>query len=113
MQRLMFVWLLLAAGCSAQSAAEQAGQSQRVYWDSESNGPVAAALNAETPAVHPATGRRTLRPALYCGQCRDWRAAAPLSELQRNPKSRLCTRCKGPLIADGPLPDASSATKSR
>lgn len=110
MQRFMMVAVLLAAGCGVESAAEQAAQAQRVYWDSETKQPVAAELSAESPAVNPATGRRTLMPALYCPKCKDWRAAPPLAELQRNPQARQCAKCKGPLVADGPVPEATTAS---
>lgn len=112
MQRCLFAVLLLAAGCGADSAAEQPGTSQRMYWDSETRQPVVAEMTSESPAVNPATGRRTLMPALYCAKCSEWRAAPPLAELQRNPQARLCGKCKGPLTADGPLP-ASAATSPK
>lgn len=111
MQRFLILAVLLAAGCGAESAAEPAAPSQRVYWDSETKHPVVADMTAESPAVHPATGRRTLMPALYCGKCSEWRAAAPLAELQRNPRSRQCTNCTGPLVADGPLPAAGASAQ--
>jgi hypothetical protein len=113
MQRFMIVAILLAAGCGAESAAEQAAQAKRVYWDTETKQPVAANMTAESPAVNPTTGRRTLMPALYCPKCGDWRAAPPLAEIQRNPKSRMCVKCGGPLVADGPIPDATTASAEK
>lgn len=104
MPRLLIALLLLTAGCGGESAAKT--PTQRVYFDSESKRAVAADMSPETPAVNPQTGRRTLLPALYCAKCQEWRAAPPLQELQRNPKARLCPKCKGPLVADGPPPTA-------
>ena len=109
MSRFSFTALLLSAmiaGCGGDSAAESSETMQRVYFDIKTKRAVVAAASTETPAVHPETGRRTLMPALYCGQCAAWRAAPPLQELQRNPDARLCRKCKGPLTADGPLPTA-------
>ena len=110
MDRFVMASILFAAGCAAQSAVEPVGESLRVYWDSESKQPVAAALTAASPAPHPQTGRRTLMPALFCRKCNVWRAAPPLAELQRNPKARRCTQCTGPLVADGPLPELTDAS---
>jgi hypothetical protein len=104
----VFAMLLFAAGCGADTAADQAVESKRVYWDAETRGPVAADVSAESPAVHPATGRRTLMPALYCARCNEWRAVPPLAEVQRNPKSRICAKCKGSLVADGPPPPSET-----
>src|SRR5262245_33403847 len=107
MQRLVLALCVLAAGCGGASEAKTAAQAQRVYFDSETKQPVAADMSPETPAVNPKTGKRTLMPALYCAQCQAWRAAPPLRELQRNPKARMCPKCNGPLVADGPLPAAA------
>jgi hypothetical protein len=107
MQRLIIPLLLLAAGCGGESEAKSAAQAQRVYFDSETKQAVAADMSPDIPALNPKTGRRTLMPALYCATCQQWHAAPPLAELQRNPKARMCPKCKGPLTADGPLPTAT------
>lgn len=110
MQRLNVTLLLLAAamgGCGGNSAATSEAPAQQVYFDSATKQPIAAKASMDTPAVHPTTGRRTLMPALYCTQCKTWRAAPPLQELQRNPEARKCPKCKGALTADGPLPAAA------
>jgi hypothetical protein len=109
MQRFLLVLCLLATGCGAKSAAEQSASAQRVYWDSESGTSVVADATDESPAVNPATGRRTLMPALYCPECSDWRPAPPLDEVQRNPKARMCGKCGWPLETDGPPPDSKAA----
>jgi hypothetical protein len=95
--------LVAAGGCGTESAAD-AVVKQQVYVDRETGTAVAAEAGLATPAVNPATARRTLMPALYCGQCQAWRAAPPLEELQRNPQARRCLKCKGPLSAEGPRP---------
>ena len=101
------IWLaalLSSHGCGRESVAD-AVAAQQVYFDLESKRAVAAEAMLETPAVNPVTGRRTLMPALYCAQCRAWRAAPPLEEVQRNPEARRCPKCGGATSAEGPLPD--------
>ena len=105
--RSLLLFALVAcplAGCAADAASDDALPDTMVYVDSETRQPVVAERSAETPAVHPDTGRRTLMPGLFCTTCQKWHPAPPLEELQRNPEARQCPTCKGPLTADGPTP---------
>jgi hypothetical protein len=104
---LLLLLLLSLHGCGGDTSADTLA-TQQVYFDRESASAVIADAGLKTPAVNPATGRRTLMPALYCGRCRAWRAAPPLEEAQRNPQARQCVQCRGPLSAEGPLPTGTA-----
>lgn len=104
---LVSLLLCCASGCGRDWVADPAVK-QQVYFDQETGSAVVADAGVQTPAVHPATGRRTLSPALYCNQCRVWRAAPPLEEAQRNPRARQCSECGGGLSAEGPAPDEAN-----
>lgn len=98
--------LAFASGCGRESASRSA-LSRIVYVDVKTGRPVLADAAPNVPAVNPATGKRTLMPALYCAQCREWRAVPPVGEVQRNPQARKCPKCREDLRPEGPLPPAA------
>lgn len=68
------------------------------------------------PAINPATGRATLIPALYCHECRKWRAAPPEAMRERMPTGPLCPVHRVPLsetVSDGETSSHNSITQSR
>jgi len=89
------------SGCAKEAEAPVATM---VYIDSVTRKPVVQAVSSEFPAVNPATGRRTLRPAAYCDECRAWHAVPPMEEIQRRPEALVCPKSKGRLRFDGPMP---------
>jgi hypothetical protein len=56
-----------------------------------------------TPAVNTATGRVTLIQALYCAECRQWRAAPPPELRERFPAGPTCPVHKAALSESGPI----------
>lgn len=55
-----------------------------------------------TPAVNPATGRRTLVQALYCAQCKKWYPSPPPEMAERSPRGPVCAISGGPLTVSEP-----------
>jgi uncharacterized protein YbaR (Trm112 family) len=95
--------LSLLAGCGQSTPVEPERQ-QMVYVDMATMKPLVHDVATSFPAVHPATGKPTLRPALYCSTCRQWYAAPPADQIQRVPGAGRCPKDKSPLTADGPWP---------
>ena len=65
------------------------------------------------PVINPATGRATLVPALYCRECKKWRAAPPEAMRERMPTGPLCPVHRVPLSEtvpdrEGPSPATSA-----
>lgn len=94
---------LMIAGCNGESPVASR-ELPAVYVDVETGQPVTAPASRSAPVVNPATGRRTLMPALYCARCARWRAVPPLDEFQRSPQARRCAQCQSALTDDGPRP---------
>ena len=95
---------LFVFGCNLSENAATASTRQMVYLCTETSQTVVASQQ-QTPAVNPATGRRTLMPALYCRKCKTWYPAPPLELLQRTPRAAVCPKTGAPLTTDGPLPE--------
>lgn len=66
-----------------------------------------------TPAVNPATGRATLVQALYCPQCKKWRAAPPEAMRERFATGPVCPVHRAPLSETEPLAGNFAAPPSR
>lgn len=93
----------ISTGCSeAGPAIDQVSQS--VYVDSVSMQAVVADTTAQTPAINPATGKRTLQPALYCPKCQRWHAVPSIEQINRKPGSTHCPKTGVPMNIDGPWP---------
>lgn len=61
-----------------------------------------------TPALNPATGRKSLVQGLYCAKCRKWYRAPPPEMVERSPRGPTCPVTGEPLSVEGPLTVASS-----
>ncbi len=92
-------------GCQREPTVADDRAGQMVYVDLKTKQPVIAAAVDEAPAIHPATGGRTLMPALYCPTCQRWYPSPPLDQLQRKSGAAICPKDKTPLTTEGPWPD--------
>ena len=99
---LMIVLTVIGIGCSGSETTEQ--ERRVVYICRETKKLVVAALQP-TPAVNPATGRKTLIRALYCPRCKKWRAIPTDSAVNGNPLATKCPKHKCAMTADGPFPE--------
>ncbi len=90
-------------GNSSSSAAENTV----AYLCSETGRLIVAPLGP-TPALNPATGRRTLVRAMYCAECAKWYAAPPSDVSGGNPQNIRCPKHNTPLSMKGPLNEAGS-----
>lgn len=91
--------LLLCSGCSPNaSVAESAppAADEVMYFCRETKKFVRAPRQP-SPAVNPATGRKTLMMALYCPECRAWQAAPPAALKDRFPAGPICEKHRVPL----------------
>ena len=96
--------LLMAAslsGCGGETPA--AGETENVVYLCRETKKIVRAPLQPTPAVNPATGRKTLVRALYCTKCKKWHAVPPAMEQSGNPMRYQCPKHKIDLSADGPL----------
>jgi hypothetical protein len=82
-----------------------------VYVDTATMQPLVHDVATSFPAVHPQTGKPTLRPALYCPKCQQWYAAPSVDQVNRVPGAGQCPKDRTALTAEGPWPDGST-TKS-
>lgn len=96
-------WVVCVFGCSAGQAPVPA---QVVMFDTATKQPYITHAADQYPAVHPGTGKPTLMPALYCPKCERWHVAPPPEEISRRKQPVTCSKCKGNLVPDGPLPSA-------
>ena len=99
---LMIVLTAIGIGCSGSESSEP--ERRAVYFCRETQKPVVAAVQP-TPAVHPATGRKTLIRALYCLRCKKWRAIPTDHAVNGNPLATKCPKHKCAMTADGPFPE--------
>lgn len=93
------VGLLSGTGCSpADSVAETVppAADEVTYFCRETRTFVRAPRQP-TPAVNPATGRKTLVLAMYCPECRAWQAAPPAELRDRFPAGPMCRKHRIPL----------------
>ena len=111
-------WLLMFAlaitGCGGTAPSSNSAATRMVYVDTATMQPLVHDVATSFPAVHPQTGKPTLRPALYCPTCRKWYPAPAVEEINRVPGAGLCPKDKTPLTGDGPWPNDpanSGATK--
>ena len=56
-----------------------------------------------TPALNPATGKKTLVQGLYCAKCNKWYRAPPPEMVERSPRGPSCPVTGDPLSMEGPL----------
>ena len=98
---LFLLATLPIAGCAGDTE-DRAESLQVVYIDGETQTPVLADATNDLPARHPATGRRTLMPGLFCEFCEEWHRAPPLEVLQRSPAARQCPTCGATMASTGP-----------
>ena len=102
------ILLLLAGlalmGCGRNTSADSPAK-RMVYVDTATMQPLVHDVAASFPAIHPQTGKPTLRPALWCATCRKWYPAPAVDEINRVPGAGLCPKDKTPLTGDGPWPN--------
>lgn len=92
-------------GCGGADEVAPGEVSQAVYVDTKTQKAMVCDVSAEPPAVNPATGQRTLMPALYCPKCLRWHALPPLEQINRIPNATKCSKTGATLTADGPWPE--------
>lgn len=100
------------AGCGSEEPPAPPPPPQRmVYIDMATMKPLVHDAATSFPAVHPVTGKPTLRPALYCPTCKKWLPTPPIDQVNRQPGAGLCPHDKTPLTTDGPWPDGSAGNR--
>ncbi len=111
------LWLVVVGlaviGCGGATSSEPTAK-QMVYVDTATMRPLVHDVAATFPAIHPQTGKPTLRPALYCPTCKRWFAAPDIDQVNRIPGAGQCPKDKTPLTAEGPWPegDLSASVKA-
>lgn len=103
------VFCVFLAGCGGSSPSSDPHANRMVYVDTATMQPLVHDVATSFPAVHPTTGKPTLRPALYCVKCKKWYPAPAVDQVNRIPGAGQCPRDKTPLTADGPWPDATAS----
>lgn len=98
---------IVLAGCGG-SAPPDSRAGRMVYVDVATMKPLVHDVATSFPAVHPATGKPSLQPGLYCAQCLQWYPAPSADQINRLKGAGLCPKHKSPLAADGPWPDDSA-----
>lgn len=91
-----------AAGCGGRPP--DVLRPQGVYFDTATKRVVLAPLAVDFPAVHPATGKATLMPAMHCGKCDAWHPVPTPDQIVMQGSPLVCPKCKGGLRPDGPFP---------
>ena len=104
------VFCLILSGCGGSSPPSESKAGRMVYVDTATMQPLVHDVATSFPAVHPQTGKRTLRPALYCPTCKKWYPAPDIDQVNRVPGAGQCPKDKTPLTADGPWPDGFGAS---
>ena len=107
LRKSLLAAMLLAglSGCGAPVEVETAEVQQAVYVDIKTLRATLLAVLNDPPAVNPATGKRTLMPALYCPKCLRWHPLPPLDQINRTPNATKCSKTGATLTADGPWPE--------
>ena len=98
----------ILTGCGGSPTTSDSKTGRMVYFDSATMQPLVHEVSTTFPAVHPQTGKPTLRPALYCPTCKKWYPAPDIDQINRVPGAGQCPKDKTPLTADGPWPDGSA-----
>ena len=98
----------VVAGCGGAASTAPPPAPKMVYVDTATMQPLVHDVATSFPAVHPRTGKPTLRPALYCSTCRQWYPTPSIEDLNRTPGAGLCPKDQTPLTTEGPWPDGSS-----
>lgn len=96
------------AGCGGSTPPSDPHANRMVYVDTATMQPLVHDIATSFPAVHPTTGKPTLRPALYCSTCKKWYPAPAIDQVNRIPGAGQCPQDKTPLTADGPWPDSAA-----
>lgn len=107
---LMVLAFGVLAGCGESTPVEPA-RKQMVYVDTATMKPMVHDVATSFPAVHPTTGKPTLRPALYCPTCQKWHPVPPPDQINRVRGAGQCSKDQTPLIADGPWPSDPTPAK--
>lgn len=107
----LFCFGLMGCGGSAPQVDARAGR--MVYVDTATMQPLVHDAATSFPAEHPQTGKRTLRPALYCPTCQKWYPAPAAEQVNHVRGAGLCPKDKTPLTAEGPWPNEAAAMPSR
>lgn len=103
---LVLLLLCIAlVGCGGTEEATTNKVARAVYVDTKTMKAIVCEVVGEPPLVNPATGKRTLMPALYCPKCLRWHSLPPLDQINRTPNATKCSKTGAELIADGPWPE--------
>ncbi|MBI2478897.1 MAG: hypothetical protein HYV60_09765 [Planctomycetia bacterium] len=102
---LLVVAVSSLAGCGGSDEIPTVEVRRAVYVDTKTLKAMVCDVTNETPAVNPATGQRTLMPALYCPKCLRWHPLPPLDQINRTPNATKCSKTGATLTADGPWPE--------
>jgi len=100
-QTSLLLVTVLGINCSKSETEEP--KEKAVYVCRETKEVVVAPVQP-TPAINPATGRKTLLRALYCPEGKRWRAVPPDAATNGHPMNSKCPQHHCRLTADGPLP---------
>ncbi len=103
---------LFLCGCGGSSPPTDSKTGRMVYVDMATMQPLVHDVATTFPAVHPQTGKPTLRPAVYCSTCKKWYPAPALDQVNRTPGAGLCQKDKTPLTTEGPWPNDPAASSS-
>lgn len=102
--RLAGLWtgLALLSGCGG--AHDTAANSKTLCIDVRTGELAVVQGGAHFPAVHAATGEKSLMPALYCAKCAKWFPAPSVEQLHRQQGQARCPKGGHPLTSEGPWP---------
>jgi len=92
-------------GCGSNSTTVDRDAGQMVYVDTTTDEAVVADVSSEYPVLNPQTGKKTLKPGLYCWECKKWYPVPPLDQINRIPNGAICPKTGRPLSSEGPWPD--------
>ena len=113
--RCRLAWLTvlcsILSGCGGSPSPNESRTGRMVYVDTATMQPLVHDVVTSFPAVHPQTGKPTLRPALYCPTCKKWYPAPDVDQVNRVPGAGQCPKDKTALTADGPWPDSSEGSR--
>ena len=89
-------------GSCAQPPPPAVSDAAIVYIDTKTQETRLLPRQAQTPAINPQTGERTLVPGLYCKTCAKWYPSPPPEVLQRSTAAYRCPKDGQPMSLEGP-----------
>lgn len=107
-RRITILLILCLTGCQSPSEPEP---EKTVFVDAKTQEVFVLDSGVSSPAVHPKTGKKTLRQGVYCSACKKWYAVPELEVVQKNPEAAFCPTHKTRMSAEGPLPEIENSTE--